>query len=233
MTPPTDETPAAPQPSGDALPPDRHTQQEEAPQPDADPRGTRVAEAVKAWQRHLVDLGGRNTLLWYRDLPSGTLDLTHRPPRRAGHAAGRPPDPALRPGPRARLPSTRPAAGPARSAPRPSSCPRSAASRPGSSRSAWRRWTVRGAVARPGRAGAAAVLRAQADAAPPREDFDLDLGNDVEFNPVLEHYLRSEQGLDLDTGALEELANAERRLRPAPRVCRAGRALRVGARSSR
>ena len=44
--------------------------------PDADPRGTRVAEAVKAWQRHLVDLGGRNTLLWYRDLPSGTLDLT-------------------------------------------------------------------------------------------------------------------------------------------------------------
>src|SRR6478672_5224276 len=41
-----------------------------------DPRADRVAAAVKTWQRTLVDLGGRNTLLWYRDLPSGTLDLT-------------------------------------------------------------------------------------------------------------------------------------------------------------
>src|SRR6187402_2246529 len=41
-----------------------------------DPRADRVAAAVKTWQRALVDLGGRNTLLWYRDLPSGTLDLT-------------------------------------------------------------------------------------------------------------------------------------------------------------
>ena len=41
-----------------------------------DPRADRVAAAVRTWQRHLVDLGGRNTLLWYRDLPSGTLDLT-------------------------------------------------------------------------------------------------------------------------------------------------------------
>src|SRR5450631_4533310 len=39
-------------------------------------RTDRVAAAVRTWQRHLVDLGGRNTLLWYRDLPSGTLDLT-------------------------------------------------------------------------------------------------------------------------------------------------------------
>src|SRR5215203_6082918 len=41
-----------------------------------DPRADRVAAAVKIWQRTLVDLGGRNTLLWYRDLPTGTLDLT-------------------------------------------------------------------------------------------------------------------------------------------------------------
>ena len=41
-----------------------------------DPRADRVAAAVRTWQRALVDLGGRNTLLWYRDLPSGTLDLT-------------------------------------------------------------------------------------------------------------------------------------------------------------
>ena len=35
-----------------------------------------VRDAAAVWQRHLVDLGGRNTLLWYRDLPTGTLDLT-------------------------------------------------------------------------------------------------------------------------------------------------------------
>ena len=42
----------------------------------ADPRRARVDTARAAWTRHLVDLGGRNTLLWYRDLPTGTLDLT-------------------------------------------------------------------------------------------------------------------------------------------------------------
>ncbi|HEY7717297.1 MAG TPA: hypothetical protein VH915_00945, partial [Pedococcus sp.] len=47
-----------------------------APSAPEDPRAERVAAAVATWQRHLVDLGGRNTLLWYRDLPSGTLDLT-------------------------------------------------------------------------------------------------------------------------------------------------------------
>ena len=36
--------------------------------------------AVAEWQRHLVDLGGRNTLLWFRDLPSATLDLTRAHP---------------------------------------------------------------------------------------------------------------------------------------------------------
>lgn len=39
-----------------------------------------MREAVGAWQRHLVDLGGRNTLLWFRDLPSATLDLTRAHP---------------------------------------------------------------------------------------------------------------------------------------------------------
>src|SRR5512144_1296809 len=47
-----------------------------AESPSGDPRADRVAAAVKTWQRTLVDLGGRNTLLWYRDLPTGTLDLT-------------------------------------------------------------------------------------------------------------------------------------------------------------
>lgn len=39
-------------------------------------RASRVRAAVKAWKAQLVDLGGRNTLLFYRDQKVGTLDLT-------------------------------------------------------------------------------------------------------------------------------------------------------------
>ena len=43
-----------------------------------DPRRDLVAAAVDRWSRQLVDLGGRNTLLWYRDLRAGTLPLGFR-----------------------------------------------------------------------------------------------------------------------------------------------------------
>ena len=50
-----------------------------------------MAAARATWTRHLVDLGGRNTLLWYRDLPTGTLDLTTAHPGGvASMMAGRP-----------------------------------------------------------------------------------------------------------------------------------------------
>ncbi|MDQ3528100.1 MAG: hypothetical protein M3424_09560, partial [Actinomycetota bacterium] len=35
-----------------------------------------VRDAQTRWRREVADLGGRNTLLWYRDLPTGTFDLT-------------------------------------------------------------------------------------------------------------------------------------------------------------
>src|SRR4051812_9777185 len=35
----------------------------------------RVRQAVKVWTGQLIDLGGRNTLLYYKDLKQGTLDL--------------------------------------------------------------------------------------------------------------------------------------------------------------
>ena len=38
-------------------------------------RGRLVNQAVKVWTGELVDLTGRNTLLYYRDLKQGTLDL--------------------------------------------------------------------------------------------------------------------------------------------------------------
>ena len=34
-----------------------------------------VREAARRWRAQLIDLGGRNTLLYYRDLKAGTLDL--------------------------------------------------------------------------------------------------------------------------------------------------------------
>ena len=40
-----------------------------------------VARAVKQWASQLVDLGGRNNLLNYRDLRLGTLELTEAAPR--------------------------------------------------------------------------------------------------------------------------------------------------------
>ncbi len=224
MTPPTDETPAAPQPSGDAIPPTRHTEQEGAPQaadsantaeaPDADPRGTRVAEAVKVWQRHLVDLGGRNTLLWYRDLPAGTLDLTSaHPGGLAMLLAGRPTrlsDLVREP---AALDEARRRARTIRAKTLELSEERGIAA--GFIAIGMASWAVRGAS----RAPAAPVLLRSCVLKPTgaaREDFDLDLGNDVELNPVLEHYLRSEQGLDLDTGALEELATTSGAFDPHP-----------------
>jgi nitroreductase len=42
-------------------------------------RATQIQAATRAWTGQLIDLGGRNTLLFYRDLKLGTLDLA------AGH----------------------------------------------------------------------------------------------------------------------------------------------------
>lgn len=40
-----------------------------------DERVAQVRAAVQTWTGHLIDLGGRNQLLYYRDLKVGTLDL--------------------------------------------------------------------------------------------------------------------------------------------------------------
>src|SRR5690606_27799680 len=42
----------------------------------ADGRAALVGAAASAWAKQVVDLGGRNTLLFYKDLKVGTLDLT-------------------------------------------------------------------------------------------------------------------------------------------------------------
>jgi hypothetical protein len=40
-------------------------------------RASLIGRTVKTWTGQLVDLGGRNTLLYYRDLKQGTLDIGH------------------------------------------------------------------------------------------------------------------------------------------------------------
>jgi len=170
-----------------------------------DPRADRVAAAVKAWQRALVDLGGRNTLLWYRDLPSGTLDLT------TAHPGG---VSMLLAGRRTRLSDLMREPGALTEARR-----RARAIRGKAQELKEERGIAAGFVAigmatwsapRAARPPAAPVLLRPCVLRPTgaaQEDFELDLGPDVELNPVLVEYMRSEQGLELDADKLTDLAN--------------------------
>ncbi len=202
-----------PNTSGPAADPSAR-QDPDAPAPDADPRAERVASAVKAWQRHLVDLGGRNTLLWYRDLPSGTLDLTTAHPGGVAMLlAGRPTQLSDLVREPAALDEARRRARTIRGKTLELSEERGIAA--GFVAIGMATWTVRGAS----RAPAAPVLLRSCVLKPTgaaQEDFSIDLGNDVEFNPVLEHYLRSEQGLQVDTDALEDMATAGNGFDPYP-----------------
>ena len=61
---------------------------------------------------------------------------------------------------------------------------------------------------------------------PAHRDYDLDLDDRVELNPVLVHYLASEQGIVLDPDAITEIAYSAKRFDPMPafreltRLCR-------------
>ena len=175
-----------------------------APDAEGDPRAERVGAAVRAWQRHLVDLGGRNTLLWYRDLPSGTLELTAAHPNGlASLLTGRPTrlsDLVREP---AALEEARRRARTIRAKTLELHEERGIAA--GFMAFGMATWEVPGAPRPP----CAPVLLRSCVLKPigaAHQDFDVDLGEDVEFNPVLAHYLRSEQGIEIDTEALEEMA---------------------------
>lgn len=163
-----------------------------------------MAAAVRTWQRHLVDLGGRNTLLWYRDLPSGTLDLTTtHPSGLASLLAGRPTklsDLVREP---AALEEARRRARTIRAKTLELHEERGIAA--GFIAVGMATWQVPGAPRPP----CAPVLLRSCVLKPTgaaQQDFDIDLGEEVELNPVLEQYLRSEQGIELDPEALEEMA---------------------------
>ena len=64
-------------------------------------------------------------------------------------------------------------------------------------------------------------------------DYVLDLGTDLELNPVLVHYLASEQGITLDEEALEALATSGPTFDPYPVYAALARGLRRRARLRR
>ncbi len=182
-----------------------------APDP-ADLRTERVAKARSEWTRHLVELGGPNTLLWYRDLPVGTVDLTtaHLATRNALLSG----DPALL-SELVREPQAFDDA--ARRVARVHDTARHLESEHGI-RTAFlgvgtASWTVvlpNGRVA-PREPAAPVFIRScrlrSTDAR--RRDWGLDPVGELEVNPALVHYLSSEHGLDLDTGRLEALATPD------------------------
>lgn len=180
----------------------------------ADPRADRVAAAVKSWQRTLVDLGGRNTLLWYRDLPSGTLDLT------TAHPGG---VSMLLAGGKTRLSDLfrEPAA--LEDARRRAKAIRAKALELREERGIAAGFLAVGmatwSVPRAARPPASPVLLRACVLRPTgaaQEDFEVDLGPEVEFNPVLREYLRSEQGIEVEADSLADLAHVGNTFDPYP-----------------
>jgi hypothetical protein len=185
-----------------------------AESPSGDPRADRVRAAVRTWQRTLVDLGGRNTLLWYRDLPSGTLDLT------TAHPGG---VSMLLAGRRTRLSDLvrEPAA--FEEARRRARAIRSKALELHEERGIAAGFIAIGmatwSVPRAARPPASPVLLRSCVLRPTgaaQEDFEIDLGPEAELNPVLREYLRSEQGIEIDGDALADLATAGNGFDPYP-----------------
>ncbi|KJK13781.1 DNA helicase [Terrabacter sp. 28] len=179
-----------------------------------DPRADRVAAAVRTWQRTLVDLGGRNTLLWYRDLPSGTLDLT------TAHPGG---VSMLLAGRRTRLSDLVREPVAFDEARRRARAIRSKALELREERGIAAGFVAIGmatwSVPRAARPPAAPVLLRSCVLRPTgaaQEDFELDLGPEVELNPVLREYLRSEQGIEIDGDALADLATVGNGFDPYP-----------------
>ncbi|QIM21759.1 AAA family ATPase [Phycicoccus sp. HDW14] len=182
-------------------------------------RAQRVAEARARWTRHLVELGGPNTLLWYRDLPVGTLDLsTAHLGARSALLAGDPTrlselvrEPHALEEARARLGRIHDTA---------SEIEREHAVRTCFLGIGMASWTVvldDGRVV-PRQPGAPVFLRALATRPtdPRRSDWLLEPGAELEVNPALVEFMASEHGITLDTDRLESLVTASGAVDPYP-----------------
>jgi hypothetical protein len=179
-----------------------------------DPRRDLVAAAVDRWSRQLVDLGGRNTLLWYRDLRAGTLDLS------TAHPGGLS---VLMAGGAPRL----------RDLFREDNAFADARHRARTIAAKSRElleergiatlhlaiglatWTLPRSTRTP---GAPVLLRSAAlrPTSPAQDDFVLSVSPEIELNPVLVHYLVEQRGVALDPDQIEALTDTPTGFDPQP-----------------
>ncbi len=169
-------------------------------------RAALVRDAAQRWRAQLIDIGGRNTLLYYRDLKAGTLDLG---------AAAPVPLAALLDGRTVSLIQLYPDRDARTQAVRRARTIRNKARELREERgietcflaTGMATWTRPSGGARPAAPVLlrSATIRARGAA---EEDFDLTLTGDVEVNPTLLHVLDSEFDVALDGDELAELEPA-------------------------
>lgn len=184
-----------------------------SPQPERsnseDRRSGLIGRAVRTWTGELVELSGRNTLLYYRDLKQGTLDIS------PGSGADGVAVDSLLSSYTVRL-STMFGDSEIGAAARRARTVKAKATENYEERGlqtlflAWgmATWVNSRGSATP----AAPVLLRQADLRPRggvAEDFDLSLPGEWEINPTLLHLLKTEYGIDLDHAELADLLDQD------------------------
>lgn len=185
-------------------------------------RAERVATVARRWRSELADLGGPNTLLWHEDTPDGNLELT------TAHPGG---VSMLMAGRATRLSDLVRERSAFEEARRRVQLIRAKAMELEEERGlrtcfmaiGMATWNVPGS---PRRAQSPVLIRSctlhPVNAA--HTDYDIDLGDDLELNPVLVNYLAT-RGIDLDASRLADLAYTATRFDPQPvfreisRVC--------------
>jgi very-short-patch-repair endonuclease len=167
----------------------------------------RVREAASRWVGQLVDLSGRNTLLYYRDLKVGTLDLGAGEPAAVD---------ALLSGRTVRLSALFPDPTELAGAARRARAIRAKAVELFEERGIQTLHLARGMATwenQRGVATPAAPILLQAASLVPRgpaaEDFDVSLVGDPEVNPTLLHLLRTDYQVDLDDTDLLDLLDED------------------------
>jgi hypothetical protein len=184
-------------------------------------RAEAVAAALAGWRRQLSTLGGANTLLWYVEQPTAVLDLTTAHPGGVSMLlAGRPTRLSDLVRERAAFGEARARAADIRG--RAVSLEATRGLETSFLAAGMATWEHPGAPTPPH----APVLLRSCVLRPTDSgggDFDVVLGDEVEVNPVLEQYLRSTAGLDLDTASLAAMATVTSGFDPYPVYAALGR----------
>ncbi|GAA1138230.1 hypothetical protein [Ornithinicoccus hortensis] len=179
-----------------------------------DTRGDAVREVRADWRHQASELGGRNTLLWHRDLPTGTFDLTvAHPGGVAKLLAGVTTLLSELVRETVALTEARRRVGAIRA--KTVELSREHGLTSGFIAVGMATWTLRRAPVPP---RAPVLLRGctivPTDAS--HRDFAITLERDVVLNPVLAHYLTSELGLELDPAELAGLSTRRAGFDPRP-----------------